>query len=371
MLKPVLALFFAIVLIFSCSSEQRATNAKEAPRKCELVRYARHLKICSRGDSYFVEILDPDKKDVRFKAVFGPNEPATLPEGYMFIKTPVRNMAVLSATQIGMLSKVGKTDAVCAVSSGNYVYEPRLITALQNKRVLDLGSESEYAPEKIIAAGASYVLYSDFGKSFPNEKKLEKMGVTCIPIPDWRELKPLGKAEWILFMGIMTGSFEKADQSFRRTENRYHELKGMMKNLRERPLILSGNMIGDSWAAPNGNSYHATLIEDAGGDYLYAQEKGTGSTLRTIEQVMKESAKAQYWINPGYTDCSGILMNSPKLRNLKLMHTENIWCYSGNMNKYWERSASEPDRVLEDLIRIFHPGKLPHGAMHFYGKVTK
>jgi iron complex transport system substrate-binding protein len=40
------------------------------------------------------------------------------------------------------------------------------------------------------------------------------------------------------------------------------------------------------------------------------------------------------------------------------------------MNFYWEMSAIEPHRVLEDLIRILHPEALPEGKLYFYKEVN-
>jgi hypothetical protein len=41
------------------------------------------------------------------------------------------------------------------------------------------------------------------------------------------------------------------------------------------------------------------------------------------------------------------------------------------MNCFWENSAVEPDRVLSDLIQIFHHGEMKAKPLHFYRKLTE
>ena len=48
--------------------------------------------------------------------------------------------------------------------------------------------------------------------------------------------------------------------------------------------ILSGNMTGDYWYAPAGESYHAKLFRDAGLTYLFDNQKGTGVLLFLLKK---------------------------------------------------------------------------------------
>ena len=360
-----------LILIVSCSRIGSKTERNEDHSTQHNISYAEHLNIYKDGDSYRVEIFNADKGEISFKAVFGNHKPQQVPSGYMFIQTPVKDLAVLSATQIGMLSKLQATSCVEAVSSGDFIEDKALKKRLANGKITDLGAYGESSVEQVISSGSKFILYSDFGEGFPQEAKLNKMGITCIPIPDWRELHPLGKAEWIKFIGILCGKGDEAEKHFSNIEKKYKELTQLARSAKNKPSVISGNMIGDQWTAPNGDSYHARLIDDAGGDYLYKERKGTGSLMISLEQVLSDTKHVDIWINPGFRDKKGILKNNAKLKHFSIFQKGRIWCYSGNMNHYWELSASEPEKVLEDLIRIFHPELLPKGKMYFYQKVLE
>ena len=124
--------------------------------------------------------------------------------------------------------------------------------------------------------------------------------------------------------------------------------------------------MGDIWYAPAGESYVAQLIADAGGNYLFKETKGTGSISLSMEKILASGEK-DIWINPGMTSKKDILEGNPLAT--KLNSFKRVYCYSPNMNAFWENSAIQPDYVLEDLIRIFHPELLQEGKFHFYAEI--
>lgn len=365
----IIRLSIALLLLFliSCDTE-KAKNSEHL--QYSITQYASQLRIFDEDSLVRVHIIRSDAKQTHFKMVLADRKPHKIPDGYVFIQTPVKNIAALSSTQIGMLQKLNAINAISAVSNKNYIYEPALLDMITSGKVISLGDEGNIPVESIIRSRSKYVIFSDFGNDFPHMKQLADLGIICIPNPDWQETHPLGKAEWIKFFGFLTGNKTKAYTLFLETSASYNNLLKLTAKIKQKPLVTSGNMIGDIWYAPAGNSYNALLLKHAGAEYLYSSSKGTGSTERSAEQVIIENQKTVFWINPGFTSKKEILQNFPKAKHLRFFEGSNIFCYSSQMNKFWERSASEPHHVLEDLIRIFHPEILPDGKMYFYHAVN-
>jgi iron complex transport system substrate-binding protein len=355
-----------IGFLFGCKTKTSSSTKIDEDSD---TRFASHLRIFDEDSVVRIHIIRSDAKQTEFKMLLADQKPKTIPEDYIFIQTPIKHIAALSSTQIGMLDKVGSIETINAVSNEKYIYNPILLKKIGSGTVTSLGDEGIIPVESLIRSGSKFVIYSDFGKDFPHSEKLAEMGIICIPNSDWRETHPLGKAEWIKFFGYLTGKKETANAVFQETVKAYTELLSKTQNVKHKPLVTSGNMIGDIWFAPAGESYNALLLKHAGANYIYKTSKGNGSTERSAEQVIIDNQKTALWINPGFTTKQEIVRNFPKAKYLSFFAGPNIYCYSFQMNKFWEYSASEPHHVLEDLIRIFHPEILPDGKMYFYSAV--
>lgn len=364
-------LIFALIFLYSCDGNKTKESSivKETKDAVNVIEYAEQISILVEKDQQTVQILDPETRKTKLQLVLSKSKPENLPKGSVFIQTPVTQLAPLSFTLIGMLAKIDAIENISAISGQQYIHNATLKDRIRNKNVVDLGGEGTIAPEKIIASKSKVILYSDFGSEFPHKNQLEKLDISCIPILDWREKHPLGKAEWIKLMGYLTGQEAVANDAFDLIVKRYKDLTSIAQKAKSDKIMLSGNMIGDIWFAPAGESFNALLFKDAAANYQYSKTNGTGSIEKSIEAILKESENTKVWLNPGYPTKEQILQNCPKLKHMNLLKTGEIWCYSANMNYYWEMSAAEPDKVLEDLIRILHPEILPSGKFYFYKQV--
>ena len=189
------------------------------------------------------------------------------------------------------------------------------------------------------------------------------MGITCIPNFDWREEDPLGKAEWLLLFGYLTGKEEQAKKLFSELVISY---KATMKKVKKqtKDQLISGNFIRDYWYAPAGESYNAKLFEDAGMNYIYSKTKGTGSYTVSMEKILMDTKDVKIWINPGFSSRAEIIKSNAKAKRLNCFQNGKIYCYSNDLNKFWELSAVQPHLLLADLYSI---SSIPSPKkLHFY-----
>ena len=151
-------------------------------------------------------------------------------------------------------------------------------------------------------------------------------------------------------------------------EAKYKKLKTVGSTYDDRPTVICGNLIGDSWYTPSGGNYFAMMIKDAGGNYRYEDTKGTPSLALSIEQILKDNLETEFWLNPGSKTKVLIQKMNPHVKHLHAFDS-NVFCYSDGMSKFWEQSASRPDLVLSDMIHIFHPEEQSIKKFNFYKKI--
>jgi iron complex transport system substrate-binding protein len=347
-------LLFLIILFSSVACKQSSEKNLSKSSK-SIVQYAEFFQLTEKDGQMILYILSPETKKVEQSFVIN-------------IEKPIMKVACLSATHIGMLQKLKLVNRIGAISNSLYVYNPQLLKNIVNHKVVELGEEMQIPMESLVNSGCQAVFYSGFGKEFSHSDLLKKIGISCIVNYDWRETHPLGKAEWILLFGYLMGKPAEAHAVFEDVKSKYLALKANKTTPENRPVVISGNMWGDQWNAPAGESYHSTLLKDAGANYIYSNTKGTGSVQYSFEKIIQDSKGAEFWLNTGIPSKKLILASNPKLENLAVFQSGKIYDYSKSGNRYWEMSAIEPHKVLEDYIHLFNQSKL--NQLHFYNPVN-
>ena len=110
------------------------------------------------------------------------------------------------------------------------------------------------------------------------------------------EADPLGRAEWLKFLGLLTGHSARADSLFRETETNYLRIKSLAEDVTHRPTLLTGMKFGTPWHVPTGESYMAHIFRDAGADYIFRDLPGTGSSPLAFETVLDRAIHADFWL---------------------------------------------------------------------------
>jgi iron complex transport system substrate-binding protein len=74
-------------------------------------------------------------------------------------------------------------------------------------------------------------------------------------------------------------------------------------------------------------------------------------------------------LNAGFSTLELVRKSNKKASYIEAFSKGKIFCYSPNMNLFWEMSAIEPHHVLSDLLRILHPEFKQKNGMYFYQKL--
>jgi iron complex transport system substrate-binding protein len=350
-------LFFSVLFLFACSTSHKPVGPSVANNN-----YSEWLSINESKRGVFISITNPDKSSEQFNYFIGTNTP----KNYTNISVGPNGIAALSSTHIGMLSQLGSIKSISAVGDEQLIYNQELKKRISKGWVATLGQEGDLSVEMLLKSKSKTLVYSAFSGKLAIESKLKKIGIVAIPNFDWRETHPLGRAEWILLFGYLTGKQERAKKEFADIVLQYKSIQNKSKSSQK--VALAGNVTGDFWYAPAGDSYNAKLLQDAGVNYIYKNSTGTGSLSLTLEQVFKKSDQVDLWLNPGFASKKLILLNNPKAKYFSMFSKGEIYCYAQNMNRYWEMAAVQPHLLLSDLQQIID-SSLPNKKLHFYQKV--
>lgn len=349
-----LVLFITLILFLVACTSQSTEKSLGDKTENQTVQYARHFRFAKKDNATVVEILNPDSRQVA--AVLSP-----LSEN--------KSVIALSGTFIGMLDKLELASYISGVSEMKYIDNEIVKKNFAGKKILEAGYDTQLALEPIVAKKPALILHSGYNSEFPHQKQFENVGIRCIPVYDWREETPLGKAEWIKVYGFLYGKPDEAQELFDEIEKSYLDLKEKAAELSPSELLLSGNIIGSEWYTPAGSSFYAQLLRDANITYNYYDAKGTGSIALTQEKVLSENRHAAYWINPGSISLNDLKILNPKAVLFDAFNQQQVYCHSHNENFYWEVSSIEPDKLLADLIQIAHPEFKPERGLYFYSKL--
>ncbi len=358
-----------LILLFSSCEENKQSNQVLTKRENQ-IRHAKYFQLIKNEKYNLLYIINPDNNKIEKKYALA-NDISTLKlqKDVILIKTPISKITCLTGTDIGYLDKINESEKITGVTDIKYVYNKIVKQNFQTKKVQSIQDLSQINPESLLGK-TQIISYSGFGKAPTNEDKLNKLNILCIPIYDWRETNALGKAEWIKLFAILFEKEKEANSYFEQVEKEYKTLIASVKENKSLVSVLSGSLIGDSWYMPAGESFIASMFHDAEINYVNKNSKGTGSSAYSFEKVFKEHQASSIWINPGFKSKKELINSNDKYKYFKAFKTDEIYCYSHNMNHFWEMGAIEPQKVLSDLIQIVHRGKVEKKNLYFYRKIT-
>jgi len=197
------------------------------------------------------------------------------------------------------------------------------------------------------------------------------------------EVTPLGRAEYVKFFGIVLDRSGTADRAYDTIVRRYGAAKRLAAGARRRPSVLTGFPFGGKWNQPGEKEYAARFLADANADHRYQSNGKVLATTLSGAQIVRQFGSAEVWVNAGlYPGSSSLtldelLADDPKLSNavfkkLRSVQCGRVWSNQrqvspdGLANNYFEEGAVRPDKILSDLVRLFHPNVRVPGTFNYY-----
>ena len=249
-----------------------------------------------------------------------------------------------------------------------YIHAPAVRERIRKGLIKDLGEATSPNVERMIEIGTEVVLASPFNHG--SYGAVGKTGIPVIECADYMETDPLGRAEWVKFIGLLTGRNERADSLFRETEANYRRIKAMAENVEYRPGLMTGKKYGSPWYVPSGESFMARIYKDAGADYLFRYLPGTGSTPMSFEAVLDKAVHADVWLiqynQEKEMTYDALKADYSSYSRFDAFRNRRIYGCNTNYSLYYEEVPMHPDYLLAELIAIFHPRLLPEHKFRYF-----
>lgn len=332
--------------------------------------YAQGFKVKYLDSIVLLDINDPENIEAeRFHiALTDKDFSGEIPEGYSRLTIPVESAICMTSLQLSNFLKLGIPEKVVGITSTRHLHNEQMNLQIKEGKTHKIGIEGNFDNEVIMALNPDVILISPFKRG--GYDAIRNVDIPMIPHLGYKELTPLGQAEWVKVIGLLTGNSTKANEVFQSIAERYNDLKAMVDTVTNRPTVFSGEMRGGNWYAVGGKSFLAQLFRDAGGDYFLKDNEDSGGVTLDYETVYTHAAEADYWRIVNSFDGD---FNYQALKDQDNRYTDfNAWKNHGviycNMKEvpFYEKMPVEPEAVLADFIHVFHPDILPDHKPIYY-----
>ncbi|NPA95372.1 MAG: ABC transporter substrate-binding protein [Thermodesulfobacteria bacterium] len=300
------------------------------------------------------------------------------PKGYencTVIKVPVKSMVVLSSTYYAFIDALGGTRFIVGASSPWKANTRSIREGFEEGHIEDVGQGLNVNVETLLKLMPEVVFTYATGGFRDVHPKLQEAGLKVVVCAEYMEEHPLGRAEWIKFFGLFLKNQKEAARLFEKTKNTYLHLAQRARNSETKPLVITNTPFAGRWFVPGGKSFVARLIQDAGATYVFQDIPAAGSIPMDIELVYFRGKGASFWINTGTWQClEDVERTDPRFTDFisvkgQRLYNNNRRVNSQGGNDYWESGVMRPDRILADLISIFHWKLLPHHNLYYYRRL--
>ncbi len=347
-------LFSMVLLICSSCGQRDNTISGDAADIDSLLcpKYATGYQV---KDSSGVKLVDVGK-DYHFALVH--SDDAEAPDGFVKVRVPIKNTICMTALQLSNFTILDAHDIVKGLTGTKNLFNKDILARVKDGRIVKIGMEGNFDTEMVLAANPDVIFISPFKRG--GYDAIKETGITLVPHLGYKELDPLGQAEWIKFVGMFIGKEKEACEVFAGIESRYNSLKLKVDslNLKELPTVFSGEMHSGMWHAVGGKNYLAQIFRDAGADYVIKDDETAGENLE-FEKMYELAANADYWrilnSHPGDFSYEALKASEPRNELFKSYKERKVIYCNMKQTPYYEISPVMPDVLLKDFVAIFHP----------------
>ncbi|MEE4378599.1 MAG: ABC transporter substrate-binding protein [Candidatus Competibacteraceae bacterium] len=304
------------------------------------------------------------------------------PDGFsdaQFIEVPIVKVIALTKPQLPHLELLDVLDGLLALDSLDRVYSQTVNQKIDEDKLVAVGWGTTIDAERILALEPDLVMATAYDQPQHNVHPiLQRVGIPVVINAEYTEPTPLGRTEWLKFTAALFNKEQRAERLFNDIATRYHAYAELTHDLpaEQRPTVLTGALYGSAWFVPSGNSYLAQLLHIAGGDYLWADTDTVGNIPLDFEAVYARAWQADYWLTTKNEWLTRADMQAADARYEVFTAYQQGRVYNNNArlsatggNDYWERATLEPDMILADLIKIFHPDLVPKHTLKYFRKL--
>lgn len=370
-------LLFTIILVLAgCNKRTPAKQVdnNEAPAKEYVVHYAKGFEVKKYDEYTKVSVRDPWDSTRLLQTYIlidrTKDIPQNLPAGTI-VKVPLKNVVTYSTIHCSTLNELGRVDIIKGVCEPEYIKLPVIQQGVGNGTIANLGMASKPDMEKIIVLDPDAIFATPIqGWTYGN---IEKTKIPMLETVDYTESHPLGRAEWIRYYSLFTGTEQLADSLFAITEKNYNEVKDIVANASSHPSTLTDIRYQSKWNMPGGKSFMANMIYDAGGSYPWSDNTSNTYLPLSFESVLDKAGDADIWLikynMPKDMTYESLEKEYKPYSRFKAFKDRNVYGCNTSYSSYYEDLPIHPDYILKDMAYVFHPDLFPDYTPKYYKKL--
>lgn len=363
-------LIFVLVLSLSVGCKRAQVDAISCLDQLKLtevpLKYATGFSINKNNNISVISITSTTKKEkVKYLLYKNKSELEKIKDLSCFefvLQVPLKRIGVLSTTYLPFIEILNELASIKGITNKKYIYSKKVLLSLEQNNAQNLGAP-QLKIEKALKLDLDAIFsFMSTGNEVYQSTIFKKVKLPVVYVQEYKELHPLGRAEWVKFFATFFGKEEVAQQFFNKIANKYNEIKTMASLKKNKPIIAIGMNLHGVWSAPAINSDLVHLIKDAGGRYLWAAHpQKTGQLKLAYEKAYVDLFSAQIWLSQNtWQNLTDVLINDQRAARLPLYRQKSIYNFNKRQNKeggndYWESGVARPDLLITDLFNIFYP----------------
>ena len=267
---------------------------------------------------------------------------------------PHPNVVTSGTTHAHLLHAGVGLDRWAGCNSLKYLADGPVLSHAKERGVVDLAGDGGWNVERMEALSPGLVLGSP-------AYDLSTRGWPMVPVTEYLEAHPLGRAEWMVPLAWMMGDSLAGARAFAGLRDRYQSLASEPIEGGRVPTVLMGSVADGVWHAPGQKTFVARWVEDAGGQYGLTEENQDSNVALGLEQVLEHAGQCDLWMmvvhDPDSFTVSDLLAQDPKHQAL-LDATDEVWVCNTAKQDYFGALVVQPDLILEDLRSAMHLGRV-------------
>lgn len=296
-------------------------------------------------------------------------------EGAEVIQIPVERVALNVASAESFLLNLGLANHIVAVGGLNS-YQDTVREAALSGKIGQVGYSWHQPPkmEVLLERKPDVFLMQLSNLDYRQHlNKCREVGIPTATVFEWAEGHYLGRAEWIKYFSLFFNEEAKANEVFNEVKQSVGNLRQLVETSTARPTAIWGYYAGkDRWWF-NAANMEAQLLQDAGAVNLIENEKisraAEGQEAISSESLLQKGKDADHWIigdiHAVALPPEDYMQSFKAWKGNRLYHNMKRSKMEVDSYDWYGTAVVRPDWVLEDLVKLIHPGLLPDASTKF------
>lgn len=303
------------------------------------------------------------------------------PPGTQMIEVPTGRLITLSTTQLPHLVQLDLLEQLAGVDSFLYINTPEVRALIDEGRLVEVGFGAGINVEQVLELEPGLVMTYGFNPDTDAHPKLLEAGIFTALNAEWREITPLGRAEWLKYTALFYNAEAQANAVYDDIVSAYTAARDLAATIPadERPVVLwnAFDSFSSAWIIPGAETFIGRLIEDAGGRIALGDQAPQDSAFLSFEVVYDGALDADLWVTNLFAVSSAddLLAQDSRYADFAAFQNGAVWNSDADVNEnggnnFYELGVTSPHLVLLDLVALFHPELLPDHAQRFFRPMT-